>query len=216
MYVLGDYMGERIFYSTYGRVTVKPFKLSDIENMMLICKKNRNEYESKNKDRQRYMWDRNYMILKLGINLAFRIEDLLQLRVKNVKNGYIYTREHKTNKEQTFTLNKKLNQDIVNYINRNNLLDDNYLFISNKGVNKPITRVQAWRIVEKLAEEVKVDYPIGCHSLRKCFARTYYEQTGDLIGLSEMLNHSSPVVTLRYICWDNDTKNKRREDFYIG
>lgn len=50
----------------------------------------------------------------------------------------------------------------------------------------------------------------------KYFARTYYEQTGDLIGLSEMLNHSSERVTLIYICWEADDKEEKRKGFYLG
>lgn len=206
----------RVFRNTFGRKTVKPFKKEDINAMIVICKKKRNEYESDNNEEQTYLQDRNYMILHLGRNLAFRIEDLLQLKVDNFKNGGVYTREFKTGKEQSFELHPSLKKDLEDYINRNNLIEGEYLFKSRKGSNKPITRQRAWQIIKELADEVKISYIVGCHSLRKYFARQYYEQTGDLIGLKEMLNHSNETVTLRYICWDEDTKNSKRKGFYLG
>lgn len=206
----------RIFRVKFGRKTVYPFKEKDLNNMIVICKKSFQEAEMENNEEQEYLWDRNYMILHLGRNLAFRIEDLLQLKVDNFKNGGIYTREFKTNKEQAFELHPSLIKDIESYINRNRLVEGEYLFKSRIGNNKPITRQRAWQIIKDLSSEVKVSYVVGCHSLRKYFARQYYEQTGDLIGLSEMLNHSSETVTLRYICWDKEDKLEKRKNFYLG
>ena len=206
----------RVFRVKFGRKTVQPFKENDIKNMILICKKRRNQYEEDNNEEQRYLWDRNYMIFVLGMNLAFRIEDILQLRVDNFKNGSVYTREFKTNKEQSFELHSSLTKDIENYINRNKLIEGEYLFRSRKGLNKPITRQRAWQVLKGLSDEVGVSYPVGCHSLRKYFARRYYEETGDIIGLKELLNHSTERITLLYICWDNQEKNDRRKNFYLG
>lgn len=206
----------RRFRINYGRKTVQPFKDQDINNMMLICKKKRNNYLSIGKKSQAYIWDRNYMIIVLGINLAFRIEDILQLRVDNLSNGSIYTREFKTNKEQSFTLHPRLYSDINTYIKRNELIEGEYLFKSRQDLNKPITRQRAWQVIRELSKEVKVNYPVGCHSLRKYFGRKYYEQTGDIIGLKEMLNHSSERLTLLYICWNKEAKDDRRKNFYLG
>lgn len=206
----------RVFRNKFGRKTVKPFKKQDLNSMIVICKKNKNAAEEEENKEQVYLWDRNYMILHLGRNLAFRIEDLLQLKTDNFKNGGIYTREFKTGKEQAFELHPSLRKDLEDYINRNKLVEGEYLFKSRKGTNIPITRQRAWQIIKELSDEVKVSYVVGCHSLRKYFAREYYEQTGDLIGLKEMLNHSSETVTLRYICWEEDDKNIKRKNFYLG
>lgn len=206
----------RVFRNKFGRKTVRPFKKQDLNSMIVICKKNKNAAEEEENKEQVYLWDRNYMILHLGRNLAFRIEDLLQLKTDNFKNGGIYTREFKTGKEQAFELHPSLRKDLEDYINRNKLVEGEYLFKSRKGTNIPITRQRAWQIIKKLSDEVKVSYVVGCHSLRKYFAREYYEQTGDLIGLKEMLNHSSETVTLRYICWEEDDKNIKRKNFYLG
>ena len=206
----------RYYRNNYGRKTVKPFRQEDINNMLVLCKKRRNKLQEEENINQAKLWDRNYMMLVVGINLAFRVSDFLSLQVDNFKNGYLYTRERKTGKEQSFELNPSFYKDIDSYIKRNNKVSGEYLFPSRQGVNKPITTTRAYQIITELAKEVKINYPIGTHSLRKYFARQYYEQTGDLIGLKEMLNHTNENVTLRYICWDNDIKEKRRKSFYLG
>ena len=206
----------RTFRITYGRKTVRPFKEDDLNNMLVICKKTYTK-ALENEDKETYkIWLRNYMMLHLGRNLAFRIEDLVQLKTNNFKNGGIYTREFKTGKEQAFDLHPYLAKDIEKYINDMELVDGEYLFQSRKGINKPITRQRAWQVIKELADQVKVSYVVGTHSLRKYFARKYYEDTGDLIGLSKLLNHSSIYVTLRYICWEEEDKDIKRKGFYVG
>ena len=122
----------RVFRNKFGRKTVRPFKKQDLNSMIVICKKNKNAAEEEENKEQVYLWDRNYMILHLGRNLAFRIEDLLQLKTDNFKNGGIYTREFKTGKEQAFELHPSLRKDLEDYINRNKLVEGEYLFKSRK------------------------------------------------------------------------------------
>ena len=55
--------------------------------------------KSEIKKRQAY---RNYMLFLIGFNTAFRAEDLLQLRVKEVEKGYMSIKENKTGKMQNF------------------------------------------------------------------------------------------------------------------
>ena len=119
----------------------------------------------------------------------------------------------KTGKEQSFEMNDQLAKDIKEYIKRNNLYTGEYLFQSGKGKNKPITRQNAYIRLRNYADEVGVRYPIGCHSMRKFFARNYYEKTGDILTLQKMLNHSSYIVTLRYICWDDHAQIARKETY---
>lgn len=203
----------RIFKVNYGRKTVRPFKVDDVKNIMIMLQRKR---DNASNDEERRVYDRDWLIFKLGLNTAFRIEDLLQLKVNDLLiKGTMYVRESKTKKEQYWELNEKLHKEVLDYINRNKLYEDEYIFQSRKGVNKPITRQNTWMRIKSYADEVGVKYLIGCHSLRKCFARTFYEQTKDLITLQKMLNHSSPQVTLIYICWDDEDQQKSRKEFYL-
>lgn len=197
----------------YGRSTVRPLKKEDASNLMIMLQKKRDNEPNEILKR---MYDRDYLLVKLGLNTAFRINDLLKLQVnENLIKGVMYIRENKTRKEQYWELNPKLHKDVMDYISRNNLYEGEYLFPSRVGTNKPITSTNAWMRIKKYTKELGIKYLVGCHSLRKCFARTFYENTKDLITLQKMLNHSSPQVTLIYICWDDEDQLKSRKDFYF-
>lgn len=197
----------------YGRSTVRPLKKEDANNMLIMLQKKRDNAST---EEFRRIYDRDYMLIKLGLNTAFRINDLLKLQVNDdLVKGIMYIRENKTRKEQYWELNPKLHRELMDYINRNYLYKGEYLFQSRKGKNKPITSRAALQGIKKYGEELGIKYLIGCHSLRKCFARTFYEATKDIITLQKMLNHSSPQVTLIYICWNDEDQLKARKDFYF-
>lgn len=203
----------RYYKVNYGRKTVRPFKLEDAKNIMIMLQKKRDTTDN---ERLKKIYDRDWLMFKLGLNTAFRIEDLLQIKVDDLLlKGTMYTREHKTKKEQNWELNQKLHKEVLDYINRNNLYEGEYLFKSNVSVNKPMTRQNARLRIKKYSDEIGIKYLVSCHSLRKCFARTFYEQTKDLITLQRMLNHATPQVTLIYICWDDDDQQKSRKEFYL-
>ncbi len=203
----------KYFPVKYGRSSVRPFKKEDVINMMIMLQKKRdNELSSS----QKFIYDRDWLMIKLGLNTAFRISDLLKLSVNdNLKKGIMYIREDKTNKEQYWELNQKLHRDVLEYVQRNNLYDDEFLFKSRIGINKPISTTNAWMRIKKYSDELGIKYLVGCHSLRKCFARTFYEETKDLITLQKMLNHASPSITLIYICWDDEDQLNARKNFYL-
>ena len=203
----------KYFPVQYGRSSVRPFKKEDVINMMIMLQKKRDTELSSS---QKFIYDRDWLMIKLGLNTAFRISDLLKLSVNdNLKKGIMYIREDKTNKEQYWELNQKLHRDVLEYIQRNNLYDDEFLFKSRIGINKPISTTNAWMRIKKYSDELGIKYLVGCHSLRKCFARTFYEETKDLITLQKMLNHASPQITLIYICWDDEDQLNARKNFYL-
>lgn len=158
----------------------------------------------------------------LGFNTAFRAEDLLQLRVIDVKKGYVHIKENKTSKMQNFRMNKKLHKDVLDYIERNKLTDYDYLFKGQKKIQNgkkyvyPITRQRAHKIVSQNAKEIGIDFVFGMHSLRKTFGYQYYKNGGNLLTLMKMYNHDEPNVTLLYICWGKEDAENDREAVYLG
>jgi integrase len=141
---------------------------------------------------------RDYMLFRLGINSGLRISDILSLKAKDLRNqDYFNLKEQKTGKTQRIkiqpTLKKELNQYLLN------LQDNEYLFQSQKGINKPIQRMQAWRILNDVARKVGINEEIGCHTMRKTFGYWMYKMCKDVTIVQKFLNHSSPSVTLRYI-----------------
>lgn len=109
-------------------------------------------------------------------------------------------------------INRQLREDIDKYIN--NMGSNEYLFQSQKGKNKPISRVQAYRILNNAASKIGLD-EIGTHTLRKTFGYWHYKQYKDVALLQELFNHSAPSVTLRYIGINQDAMDKTIRDFYL-
>ncbi len=58
------------------------------------------------------------MLFLIGFNTAFRAEDLLQLKVKDIEKGYVSIKENKTGKWQHFRMNKDLHNEIMQYVEK--------------------------------------------------------------------------------------------------
>lgn len=155
---------------------------------------------------------RDYILFVIGINTGLRISDILPLKVKDVKGvTHIKILEKKTSKAKRFKINPYLRSEIDKYIE--NMNDDDYLFPSRKG-SKPITRVQAYRILNDVAEKLGIE-EVGTHTLRKTFGYWHYQQYKDVAILQEIFNHSAPSITLRYIGINADIIDNSIDNFYL-
>lgn len=142
---------------------------------------------------------RNKLLFVIGINSGLRISDILTLRVSDFRGKSSLTlREEKTGKAKTFRFNNAI-VDAISTLIPASASETDYVFQSRKGVNRPLTRVQAYRILNDAAARVGITDAIGCHTLRKTFGYHAYKSGVDLALLQSIFNHSSQSVTLRYI-----------------
>lgn len=156
---------------------------------------------------------KNFLMFVIGINTGLRISDILVLKVSDIKDKtHLIVTEKKTKKTKRSFINPMLKVEIDKYITGMN--DDEYLFQSRKGDNAPISRVQAYRILNNAASKCGVE-EIGTHTLRKTFGYWHYKQNKDVALLQDIFNHSAPSVTLRYIGINDDIKDKSVENFYL-
>jgi len=158
---------------------------------------------------------RNWLMLKLGINFALRISDLLKLKVSDVYDSDMFPRnkfnlrEKKTGKENLITINNGANESLQNYAKITRIkYSENYLFKSRKGVNNAIDRVQAYRVLRKIAKEAGIDdVKIGTHTLRKTWGYHGFKRFNfSLDEIMLKLNHQSIASTKRYIGLTADEK----------
>ena len=134
----------------------------------------------------------------LGINSGLRISDLLNLQVEDVQGKERITlKEKKTGKTKDFPLSDSSLKIIDDYI-KTTKLTSGPLFPSRKG-SAAISRVQAYIILSEAARAVGIKEAVGTHTLRKVFGYFAYQQGIDITRIQQLLNHSSPGVTLRYI-----------------
>lgn len=156
---------------------------------------------------------RNYFLFYLGINTGLRISDILSLKAEDIRNStHLVTKEKKTGKIKRFKINNGLYDEIQKYIL--GMADEEYLFKSQKGDNKPISRVQAYRILNECAGNIGLS-EIGTHTMRKTFGFHFYQKTKDVALLQELFNHSSPSITLRYIGINQQMMDNAVDDFNL-
>ncbi|MEI8390444.1 MAG: site-specific integrase [bacterium] len=157
---------------------------------------------------------RDYLLFVAGINTGLRISDLLKLRVSDVKDkSHIEFRETKTGKNKRFYISPTLKTCFDNYTS--SMTSSEFLFQSRKGINKPITRVQAYKIINDAVKSTGLCDKIGTHTLRKTFGYWHYQQFKDIAVLQDIFNHSAPSVTLRYIGINDDMKDKTIAEFAL-
>lgn len=139
--------------------------------------------------------ERDLLLFNLGINTGLRMNELLQLKVEDVRGKTSLTIPgNKTQKKRQFFLHGVMYQ-IAEFVENKD--DKDYLFASQR-TNKPISTTQAYRILQKAADSIgRKD--IGTHTLRKTFGYHYYKKTKDIKTLMEIFNHDSQNVTKKYI-----------------
>jgi len=87
--------------------------------------------------------------------------------------------------------------------------DEEFLFKSRKGANKPITVSNGNLLVKKWTKAINLQGNYGTHSLRKTFG--YIQRTKFGVGfevLAKRFNHSSPAVTMRYLGIEDKEVNR--------
>jgi integrase len=145
------------------------------------------------------------LLISLGSFWGLRISDILKLKWQDIldKDRFMLV-ERKTQKTREIKINPQLKQHIrecYQQIKPRSL--DKEIFISQKG---SIFTVQRLNVIFK---SIKSRYNLkvnnySTHSMRKTFGREVFSQSGtnaelSLVKLSQLFNHSSVMVTRRYL-----------------
>lgn len=163
---------------------------------------------------------RNYTLFCVGINTALRISDILKLRWKDVydfKNHsfrqHLQVREQKTKKRNEIFLNKeavKALKKLFAYLSRSNvpIKENSFIFVGREKTGKPLSRSQAYRIINGAAKALKIAGNIGCHSLRKTFGYFAARRGIPAVLIMNIFNHSSFPITRRYLGIEQDERDE--------
>src|SRR5699024_6521598 len=112
------------------------------------------------------------LLFVTGINSGLRISDILKLRVLDTKRPYFSLVEMKTGKVKRIEITPGLQRELKEYAS--DMEDHEYLFKSREGINKPIGRSMAYKILRDAAAHVNLEN-IGTHTLRKTFGHHFYK-----------------------------------------
>lgn len=162
-------------------------------------------------DYLRYKNERNYVLFVLGITTGYRAGDLVNLKVRDIKDAlkrgeFTILEGKKKNSKNIREKNRKPRVvEIVPKVARllNQYIKDKkdyeYAFPSRKGVNQHIG-VQAVSNILKEAGQYFGLYDISAHSMRKTYAYKIYIASGkEIVVVKELLGHSSIEETKEYI-----------------
>ena len=123
-----------------------------------------------------------------------RISELKYFTVESVRAGQVVIRNK--GKVRTIYLPQTLARKLLDYSEKNQIKSGS-IFVTSGG--KPVDRSNFWREMQALQTSAKVPKEkLFPHNLRHLFARAYYEVTKDLVGLGDILGHSSLNITRIY------------------
>lgn len=186
---------------------VEPLRSDEeIKNMIFALRRGNGSYPKRPE-----IAERDVLLFLIGINTGLRVNDIVRLKVKDVKKNTFTIREGKTKKRREINVSM-LRDEIDNYIEGK--ADHEYLFKSQKGMN-PISTTQVYRILANAGEYAGYDY-IGTHTMRKTFGYHHYKQFKDVAMLQEIFNHEAPSITKRYIGIRQDEINESLNGFRLG
>jgi len=155
---------------------------------------------------------RNYTLVISGVYTALRISDLLQLQWEDVYDfeakhfrTHFTISEQKTGKQKTIALNKQVIEALKLCFRERK---SSYIFAGSRDTSRPISRVQAWRIIKTATESAKISGCIACHSLRKTFGYFAWKSGVTPVILMDIYNHSSFEITRRYLGITQDDRDK--------
>jgi integrase len=192
----------------HGQEIVKPFLKSDYDEMQRICKSMQESCASGTDAYYRHA--RDSILMHLGVNCGARITTLIELTWRDIMGGMLTITEHKTGKRTQWQLNDKVFDPIQRYVKEFGILENQYLFTPDRRTDFPINRATAWRRIKIYAKKAKIQYPVGCHSLRKSYARWDWDENRDLLRASSLLGHEDPLTTMTYICLEKGDVQEAR------
>ena len=161
--------------------------------------------------------DRDTALFVLGVKSGFRISELLSLRVGDVcQHGHVVDRvtvprRHMKKKIEgrTVLLHPEAKAVLATWLLTLRQSPDctaqTFVFRSRKGVNRPISAVQAWRILHEAVVTNELTGKVGTHAMRKTFANRVYSQLNhDLVKTQRAMGHKNINSTVAYLSFAED------------
>ena len=159
---------------------------------------------------------RDLLLFVFGINTGLRVSELLSLKVEDVSDGaivkeFLYISDEKNDERKAYYINNSV-KNRIGKVFRGFRFKGERLFFKSKKNNQPITRQQAYRIINHAAKEVGIPGKIGTHTLRKTFGYHAYRKGIAISILMSIYHHHSPAETLRYLGIDKNEQQLIRVD----
>lgn len=145
---------------------------------------------------------RDSLLWTMGINNGLRANDLVKLKVHQVKDckpgTTVNVIESKTKKPNVLVINKSVYKALQAYLKEIDHSPAEYLFRSRKGGH--ISSQSVGRLIKTWAASINLKGNYGAHTLRKTWG--YHQRVNYGVGfeiICKRYNHSSPAITMGYL-----------------
>jgi site-specific recombinase XerD len=145
---------------------------------------------SERRDRWRRLRNRDRLIFRTLALSGLRRFELIALRCRDVKEGYLFVYRGKGDKDRTAPIPMKLSLEILDYIRESGFESSDRLF--------PIGKARLDHLVKGYALRAGID-DLTPHSLRHYFATRLIELGADLRKVQELLAHADIRTTAIYL-----------------
>jgi len=147
---------------------------------------------------------RDHLLFVMGVNTAYRMNELLSLQIKHVLYGVpghtIDLKQSKQGQYRAVTINRAVFEALVPWLHAHKAPKPSApLFLSRKGRNA-ITVSYASRLVKGWCKDAGLVGAYSAHSLRKTWAfsqRVHFKES--ILLISRALGHSSVQETVAYL-----------------
>jgi integrase len=144
---------------------------------------------------------RDLCLFVLGINTAFRANELLSIRagqVRDLKVGDVLdVRQSKTKAYRQVTLNRRGVEAIQGLLRSRSFEPEEFLFFSRWGERLGVPEVS--RKVKGWCQDIRLDGNYGSHSLRKTWGFWQYKRGTPIPLLMEAFGHQTQRQTMAYL-----------------
>lgn len=142
--------------------------------------------------------NKHRLMIKLLYSAGLRVSELVNLRVRDLQfdRNYGWVRHGKGNKDRIFIIALSLKDELKDYIAKEGLESDSWLFRSYNG-NMSIRSVQ--EIIKRAARDAKIQKNVHPHTLRHSFATHLIETGYDVASVQSLLGHNSAETTMVYV-----------------
>lgn len=163
--------------------------------------------------------DKEKCLYSIAISTGLRANEIANAKIENIKNYngqlVLYVKCKKRDDESEFVkISDKVYENIKNYIGDRK---EGFIFISTSnhnssgGVTNKTIRLWIKNIFKRFG--IEEDW-FSCHSLRRTFATISYQNGKTVYDIQQVLHHSSPMTSYRYI--NQCTRNSNNIEIEIG
>ena len=143
---------------------------------------------------------RDLCLFTLGINTAFRANELLSIKVGQVRylrvGDTLTIKQRKTGKYRSVVFNENVVHAIANYLRHTPRSDADDLF---PGLRGRLTVPTVNRLVKTWCADVGLKGNYGSHTMRKTWGFWQRQNGADILNLVEAFGHATQRQTMAYL-----------------